>query len=185
MNLLIVTVAIALHGVPQAADRKAPHTGVPSGPVREQVETFLSTIDTPVSAQQWQALGPDAAPVLMEIASTRSHLPSRRARAVEALGMRKDARAADLVNGLATTASEPKSVRMAAVRALPQVARDRAQAALAPLLQDGDLHIRAATAGALATLGTGGCKLVAQRLQRETGEERALMERHSAACRKP
>jgi len=187
MNLLIVTVAIALGGVPEAASRapRAVGAGVPSGTVREQVDTFLSTIDTPVTAQQWQALGPDAAAVLMEIASTRTHLPTRRARAVEALGMRKDAAAAALVSGLVAAAGEPRAVRMAAVRALPQVARDRAQATLAPLLQDRDLHLRAAAAGALSTLGADGCKLVAQRLQRETGEERALMERNSAACRKP
>src|SRR3954467_13546337 len=90
----------ALSGVPEAA-RRAPSTGVPEGDVREQVETFLSTIDTPVTAQQWQALGPAAAPVLMEIASSQQ-MPSRRARAVEALGMRRDAAAANLVSRLAT-----------------------------------------------------------------------------------
>jgi HEAT repeat protein len=184
MNCLIVTVAIALSGVPEAA-RRAPSTGVPEGDVREQVETFLSTIDTPVTAQQWQALGPDAAPVLMEIASSQQ-MPSRRARAVEALGMRKDAAAANLVSRLATGPSEPKAVRLAAVRATPKLfAGADAQTHLAPLLQEKDPHLRAAAAGALASLGAGGCKLVSQRLQRETGEERALMERTTSACRKP
>src|SRR5262245_20386943 len=112
MNLLIVTVAITLGGVPQAAARAPRAVGVPSGPVREQVDTFLSTIDTPVTAQQWQALGPDAAPVLMEIATTRTHLPTRRARAVEALGMRKDAAAASMVSGLVTASDEPRAVRI-------------------------------------------------------------------------
>ncbi|HVE88011.1 MAG TPA: HEAT repeat domain-containing protein [Myxococcales bacterium] len=82
--------------------------------------------------------------------------------------------------------AEPRVVRIAAARALPQVSpRDAAQVALSPLLQDGDVQVRAAAAGALASLGAGGCKLVAQRLQRETGEERALVERSSAACGKP
>jgi len=184
MNCLIITVAIALGGAPNAAAR-AKVQGVPDGDVREQVETFLSTIDTPVTAQQWQALGPQAAPVLMEIASSQQ-LSLRRARAVEALGMRKDAAAADLVARLAAGVTEPKAVRLAAVRATPKLFPDAAaQSRLAPLLQEKDPHVRAAAAGALASHGTGGCKLVSQRLQRETGEERALMERASTACRKP
>jgi HEAT repeat protein len=177
-------VAIALSGPPDATAR-AKVQGVPAGDVREQVETFLSSIDVPVTAQQWQALGPEATPVLMEIASSQQ-LSLRRARAVEALGMRKDAAATDLVGRLATGASEPKAVRMAAMRATPKLASGpAAQATLSPLLQEKDPHLRAAAAGALASLGTSGCKLVSQRLQRETGEEKALMERASTACRKP
>src|SRR5689334_15192837 len=125
MNCLIITVAIALGGAPNAAARAKVPQGIPDGDVREQVETFLSTIDTPVTAQQWQALGPQATPVLMEIASSQQ-LSLRRARAVEALGMRKDAAAADLVGRLAAGVTEPKAVRLAAVRATPKLFADAA-----------------------------------------------------------
>lgn len=187
MNCLFVIVAVALSGPPNASSRALPPGAVPSGDVREQVETYLSTIDVTVTAQQWQALGPEAAAVLMEIASSDQQLPLRRARAVEALGMRKDAAAVALVHKLAAQASASRSVRMAAVRAVPKLAKDAAaaQAALSPLLQDKDVQLRAATAGVLSSLGTNGCKAVSQRLQRESGEERALIERSAAACRKP
>jgi len=151
------------------------------------VEAYLSTIDVAVNAQQWQALGPEATAVLVEIASSDQQLPLRRARAVEALGMRKDAAAADLVNKLAAGTSESRSVRMAAVRAVPKLAKDAAaaQAKLSPLLEDRDVQLRATAAEVLSTLGANGCKAVSLRLQRESGEERALIERRSAACRKP
>jgi hypothetical protein len=186
MNVLIITLAISLGGVPQAAARaKSAGAGMPSGELREQVRTFLSTIDTPVTAQQWRALGPDAAAVLMEVAGGESELPTRRARAVEALGMRQDAAAAKLVNDLAARASN-KVIRLAAVRAMPQVSKSAAaQAALAPILEDADVHVRAAAASALSSLGTGGCQLAQKRLKRESGEERAVMERSTAACNKP
>jgi hypothetical protein len=188
MNFLFVVVAVALSGPPNASSRSAlPPAAVPAGDVREQVETFLTTIDVAVTPQQWQALGPDAAAVLMEIASSDKQLPLRRARAVEALGMRRDAAAASLVGTLAAAPNESRSVRMAAVRAVPKLARDAAsaQATLSPLLQDKDVQLRATAAGVLSTLGAGGCKAVSQRLQRESGEERALIERRTAACRKP
>ncbi|HVE88010.1 MAG TPA: hypothetical protein VND93_34370 [Myxococcales bacterium] len=94
MNALIIAVAMALGGVPEAAARAPRGVGVPAGTVREQVDAFLSAIDTPVTARQWQGLGPDAAAVLMEVASGKKELPTRRARAVDALGVRKDAAAA-------------------------------------------------------------------------------------------
>lgn len=187
MSCLFVIVAVALSGPPNASSRALPPAAVPSGDVREQVETYLSTIDVAVGAPQWQALGPAATAVLMEIASSDQQLPLRRARAVEALGMRKDAAAAALVNKLAAGTSESRAVRMAAVRAVPKLAKDAAaaQSTLSPLLQDKDVQLRAATAGALSTLGANGCKAVSQRLQRERGEERALIERSAGACRAP
>ena len=185
MYHLILTLTLALGGVPEAASKAQRGAGQPAGDLRERVETFLATIDTAVTERQWRELGPDAAALLMEIASARDQLPTRRARAVEALGMRQDAGAARLVSGLVTAASAPRAVRLAAVRAVPRLSRASAQVTLAPLLQDADVQVRAATAGALATLGAGGCRLVARRLLRETGEERALLERTSAACHKP
>src|SRR5256885_7224780 len=113
MSCLFVIVAVALSGPPNANPRALPPGAVPSGTVREQVETYLSTIDVAVNAPQWQALGPDAAAVLMEIASSDQALPLRRTRAVGALGVRKDAAAAALVNKPAANASESRSVRMA------------------------------------------------------------------------
>jgi len=183
--LILTTLALALGGIPEAAGRAPRGKGQPAGDLRERVETFLATIDTPVTERQWRELGPDAAPLLLEIASARDQLPTRRARAVEALGMRQDAGAAKVVNDLATAAGTPRAVRLAAVRAVPRLSRATAQAALGPLLQDADVQVRAAAAGALATLGAGGCRLVAERLAREAGEARALLERTSAACRKP
>src|SRR3954453_12286481 len=55
--------------------------------IRERVNTYLGTIDTPIRAERWRALGPRAADVLTSIAIDGEEFPSRRAQAVHGLVM--------------------------------------------------------------------------------------------------
>ena len=52
--------------------------------VKQTVEAYLGSIDTPISDARWKALGPDAGPLLASIAAT-DPLPTRRAKALHAL----------------------------------------------------------------------------------------------------
>src|SRR3954469_8820235 len=50
--------------------------------VRDHVEGYLGSIDTPITANQWKALGPRAVPILERIAMDQHDLPTRRAKAI-------------------------------------------------------------------------------------------------------
>jgi hypothetical protein len=85
--------------------------------MKQRVEVYLGSIDTPIPEARWKALGPDAGPLLASIA-TGDVLPSRRAKALHALSIVDAARAAPLATADAANTKEPLVVRSAAVRAV-------------------------------------------------------------------
>lgn len=127
--------------------------------VRTRVNALLGSF-RPVSAAEWQALGPDAAPALESVARDPHALPTWRARALAALGVILPSSAAPLVRQIASDPSVAPVLRAAAVDAAPAVLGREAVAFLAPLLRDGDRAVRRRSAEALAASGVSGCQIV-------------------------
>lgn len=126
---------------------------------RRRAEGLLGSF-RPVTVAEWRALGPAAAPVLEAVARDATALPTRRARALAALGVVQPGAAAPLVRRLAADPSASPLLRSAAVDAAPGVLGPDAVAFLAPLLRDADLVVRRRSAEALAAAGSAGCQVV-------------------------
>jgi hypothetical protein len=156
--------------------------------VREQVNAYLGSIDTPIRANQWKALGPRAVPLLERIARSHDELPTRRARAIDGLVALADRRAPALFKQIAARESEPINVRLSAVAALSLVTpRRRAAEVLKPILEGaGDPRLRALAAEQIAIRSRGkSCDLVRARVERETEQARAQFQRALLHCRPP
>ena len=85
-----VVLASLLCALPPARGAARPADQPPAQPlaedeVRERIDTFLRTIDTRISADQWRALGARGAAILEGVAQDRTLLPTRRAKAVVGL----------------------------------------------------------------------------------------------------
>jgi hypothetical protein len=130
---------------------------VASDTVKQTVEAYLGSIDTPIPEARWKALGPEAAPLLASIAQDDA-LPSRRAKALHALAIVDAARAGPLATAAAANPEEPLVVRSAAVwavaRTLPAA---QAVTVLRPLLASPSIPLQRRAADALATVGPTGC----------------------------
>ena len=134
--------------------------GVPVDPdVAARVDGLLGSYRA-VSVAEWQALGPAAAPTLETVARDDAALPTRRARALAALGVVQPASAAPLVRRLVSDLTAPPLLRSAAVDAAPGVLGPDAVAFLAPFLRDADAVVRLRAAEALVASGTTGCRVV-------------------------
>jgi HEAT repeat protein len=127
--------------------------------VRARVEGLLGAYRA-VTFAEWRALGSDAAPVLQAVARDRAALPTRRARALAALGAIQSVAAGPVVRELAADATAPRVLRSAAVDAAPSVLGDEATTVLVPLLRDRDSTLRLRSARALAASGAAGCRAV-------------------------
>lgn len=114
----------------------------------------------PVTVAEWQALGPAAAPALEAVVRDPAVLPTRRARALAALGVVQPAAAAPLVRQLAADLATPPLLRSAAVDAAPGVLGSDAVAFLTPFIRDADAVVRQRSAEALAASGAAGCRVV-------------------------
>ena len=128
--------------------------------LRSRVEGLLGAYRA-VTVAEWQALGPGAAPVLEAVARDAGALPTRRARALAALGVVRPAAAAPLVRRLASVATVPTTLRTAAVDVAPGVLGADATGFLAPFLRDREARVRRHSAEALATSGAAGCRVLA------------------------
>jgi hypothetical protein len=154
-------------------------------PVQEKANAYVHSIDTPISAADWKALGPEGAAFLDQLANDASLLPTRRARAVSGLAFCAGTGARATAQKLANNSSEPLTVRLSALRALPVVmSNNDLVAATQPLLErDPDARIRAAAAEVLAKQGTAGpCGLVTAQLQKETSRTQPLFARAAKSC---
>jgi HEAT repeat protein len=89
--------------------------------VSSRVATYLRRIDSPVEAEQWQALGPRAIPLLEQVLTNPRELPSRRASAVSGLAEIGGPRARERIIQIARSESEPFAVRAAALDSAPRV----------------------------------------------------------------
>jgi len=138
--------------------------------VHRQVVTHLSSIDTPISAASWQALGHRAEPILREIIADTGNFPTYRAKAIDALSIVGGPGTAGVFREAAKSESEPLVVRYAAIRALaatvePKSSRDE----LAGILSGaGDARVRAAAGEVMVKRDpAGACPLVQSQASRE------------------
>jgi len=153
--------------------------------VRDRVEGYLGSIDTPITANQWKTLGPRAVPMLERIAMDHNELPTRRARAIDGLTALGDTRAPALFKRIASQDSEKINVRFAAVRGLAQVTPPaQAVTNLKPILQGAkDSRVRALAAEQIALRSRGkSCDLVKAQLDRETDDARGHYGRAMKQC---
>lgn len=143
--------ALLLAGAAQAAPEDAG--------VRARVDGLLGSF-RPVTVEQWRSLGSEAAPVLESVARDARALPTRRARALAALGVLRPSAAGPLVKELASDRTAPPVLRSAAVDAAPSVLGAESVSFLTPFLRDGDAAVRRRSAEALAATGAAGCRVV-------------------------
>jgi HEAT repeat protein len=150
-SAVLATLLAAPAGLQTRPTAKEPVVRTPQQ-VRAQVETYLNSVDTPISAEQWRALGPGAAPVLEAIAQDPKRLSTRRARAVSALSIVGSPRASKLVVTIAQREAETAVVRMSALQAAGELLDPAGlMVAVKPVLEKArDARVRAAAAGVLA-----------------------------------
>ena len=187
MIFLLMTALIAAPGSARA--RPAPQGSAPQQQqlsdveLRERVEAYLGTIDRPVPAVRWKALGPSAAPLLEAVIADEAQFPSRRAKALDGLVAAAPERAAAIVGKLARDEKQPGVVRVAAMHGAAQVyPSSRVRRELRPVLQGArSTGMRAVAADLIATK-KGGCTEVRDQVAREKVEHRGAFERAMKRC---
>jgi HEAT repeat protein len=134
--------------------------------IRQQIDTYLGSIDVPVRPAQWRALGPQGASILEGMAQDPKVLPSRRTKAIDGLSAIGTLTAAHTMLRLAKDEQGPLAVRLSAVRGVGRVLPAQVAPALQPILQGAqNPHVRAAAADTLSSHG--GCNLVRAQAARE------------------
>jgi HEAT repeat protein len=128
--------------------------------LQSRVEGLLGAYRA-ITVAEWKALGPEAAPVLEAVARDAAALPTRRARALAALGVLRPSAAAPLVRQLASDATVPTTLRGAALDVAPGALGADAPGFLAPFLRDREARVRRHSAEALAASGAVGCRVLA------------------------
>jgi hypothetical protein len=151
--------------------------------LRERVDAYLGTIDRPITAERWKALGPRAAPLLEAVIADKSQFPSHRAKAVDGLVALAPDRAAPIVGKLARDEKEETVVRVAAMHGVAQVfPSSRALRELRPVLQSArSAGVRAEAADVLARKKVG-CAAVRDQVARESDEHRPAFDRALKRC---
>jgi hypothetical protein len=130
--------------------------------LRELVDAYLSTFEEPTPDAQWQALGQQAEPILLEIANGDG-LPTRRARAVDGLVALAGQSTPALLAGFSLDEKKPLSMRLAAVRGLSRLTADsELLTALQPVVEGAkDSRISSTAAELIARrVPAAGCGLV-------------------------
>ncbi|HEX4383138.1 MAG TPA: hypothetical protein VH083_09325 [Myxococcales bacterium] len=108
---------------PAARATVSPAPALTEADVRARIETYLDTFEQGVPEAQWQALGPQAEPILLEVLNGNG-LPTRRAKAVTGLVALAGVKTPALLSDLSLDETKPLSVRLAAVRGLSQLTPD-------------------------------------------------------------
>jgi hypothetical protein len=167
----------------QRAPGPAPAETLSDEEIARRANAYLASIDTPISREQWRALGPRAALVLEPIIEDGSAMPTRRAKAVEGLAAAAPERAALIVGKLARDEAQPVVVRVAALHGARHVLPSaKLVAEVKPVLEEArDAGIRGVAAEML-THAKGGCAAVKARVEREGPDERAAYERALKRC---
>jgi hypothetical protein len=135
--------------------------------IRQRIDTFMGSIDSPIPSAYWRALGARGAALLEGMAQDPNLLPSRRAKAVAGLSAIGAATSSAVLLSLARSPQVPLNVRLTAIHGVPGVvASSQVTAALQPMLENAENeHLRAAAAEVLSRHG--GCGLVRAQARRE------------------
>jgi hypothetical protein len=151
--------------------------------VRSRVNAYLGTIDRPVPAESWRALGADAGRVLEGIFMDHTEPTYRRARAIGALGIVAPARAATLAPAAAENEKEPYLVRLGALTAVRAALPDADFKSVADGLMRGakDVRVRAQAAAVLVER-THQCEALHAQLSRERAEDREYFHAARRTC---
>ena len=151
--------------------------------VREHVRAYLGTIDRPVSAARWKALGPRAAPMLEAIIADGGEFPSTRAKAVDGLVAAAPDRAAAMVGSLSRDEGQPVVVRVAAMHGADQVlSSKRTLTELRPVMRNAKSPGLRAEAADVISRKKGGCAEVRAQVGREVAEHKGAFERALKRC---
>lgn len=174
MHWLLVAVLIAVpklpHGKRPPAPAAQPVEQLSPEEARRRAEAYLGSIDTPISAAQWKALGAAGGAVLEPIVRDPQAMPTRRAHALEGLVHAAPDRAAPLVSALARDESAPVVVRVAAMHGAPALfGSSKLVTELKPVLQRAqDPGLRSVAADVLSRHGKkAGCAAVKAQAARE------------------
>ncbi len=181
--LMAVVIAAPAPRRGQRAPGPAAQENLSDEEIARRANGFLGSIDTPISQEQWRALGPRAALVLEPIISDSDAMPSRRAKALGGLVSAAPDRAALLVGKLARDDQQPIVVRVAALHGARSVLHSsKLIAELKPVLDEaGDAGLRGIAAEVLSH-AKGGCTAVRARLEREGADARAAYDRALQRC---
>ena len=157
----------------------------PATELEQQIHALLATRDTPVTPQQWRALGPAALPELERLAADHSELPTRRARAIEGMVALGSPRAPKLLVRLARSEDQPYVVRMSAIRGTGStLSASRQLVALQPVLDGAkDPGLRGVAAEVLSRHASS-CPAVMAQARRETDEWRSKYKAAVSRCSK-
>jgi hypothetical protein len=182
-----VVLASLLCALPPARGATPPADQAPQQPlgedeIQERIDTFMRTIDTRISPDQWRALGARGAAILEGMAQDRTLLPTRRAKAVAGLSAIGSPTSSGVLLFLAQSQREPLNVRLTAVVGAPGVVPlSDLPAMLKPILESADHgQVRAAAAEVLSRHG--GCGLVRAQARRE--RDPLAMQRALQSCDK-
>ena len=185
--LLLAAALLAAAPASQGSAPEAPaQRELSDAEIRSSVQSYLGSIDTPITADRWRALGPKAGPILEELAQDPERLPTRRARALEGLSFVGSSNATSLMVDLAQRESEPPVVRMSAMRGAGRLLGPaKLVAALKPVLVNAkDAHVRAAAAEVLAHRSpSAGCAAVTAQVGHEQGDKQIAFQKAVDHCR--
>lgn len=188
MNWLLFAALLATPKLPHGQHPPTPAATEPAAQlsreeVRERIGGYLGSIDRPIAAEEWRALGPRAGEVLEPIATDAGAMPSRRAKALEGLVAAAPERAALLVGKLARDEKEPAVLRVAALRGASEVLPEaKALAELKPVLRSARSPGMRKTAADVLSRRKSGCAAVRAQAARETEEHRGAWESALARC---
>lgn len=186
--LLLVAGGRAPHPLPSSAAAQAPAASQPAlsdEEVVRRVHGYLGSIDTPITAEQWRALGPRAVAPLTSVATDPEALPTRRAKAISALSILGGEQARQVVLDAARSDGEPFAVRASALHGAGRLLDAKAlSAALRPVLQKApQAPVRATAAEVLAHhAGASGCAAVRAQVRREPDDARGHYARALKRC---
>jgi hypothetical protein len=170
-------------GTPAPPQQSVEEEQLSDAEVQDRVDTYLGTIDRPISAARWKALGPRAAPILEAVIADQNQFPSRRAKALDGLIAVAPDRAGSLVGKLARDEKQPTVVRVAAVRGAGQVLPpSKAVSELRPVLRGAKSAGMRAQAAEVLARKPGGCAEVQGQIAREPAEHRDAFARAMKQC---
>ena len=191
MTAISLTLLLALAGRPahQAPATEQPSTASPQAlsdqEVAQRVDEYLGTIDTPITADEWRALGPRAGWRGPPGRWRPPRAGSRRGKALGALTALGGARARQVVLDTARSEQTPFAVRASALRGAGHLLDPKSLSkTLSPVLEKArDAPVRATAAEVLAAhAGASGCSAVRAQVAREPQETRGHFARALERC---